>query len=137
MSRFLDIKKGDKNEKEETVEGEGWKTNISMLRSFPRTCSRPLPGQFSRKGEGKRRGEATARKEEIKAGGEGWKGVCKGKEEREGRGEREGKSGEGFGSITGRILLITGESFGATKRNVSLLIARSGLYIPRSFSQRI
>lgn len=53
------------------------------------------------------------------------------------RGEREGKSGEGFGSITGRILLITGESFGATKRNVSLLIARSGLYIPRSFSQRI
>lgn len=51
--------------------------------------------------------------------------------------ERERKSGEGFGSITGRILLITGESFGATKRNVSLLIARSGLYIPRSFSQRI
>lgn len=89
MSRFLDIKKRDKNEKEETVEEEGWKTNISMLRSFPRTCSRPLPGQFSRKGEGKRRGEATARKEEIKAGGEGWKGVCKGKEEREGERERE------------------------------------------------
>lgn len=78
------------------------------------------------------------RKKLRRRGRRGGKECAKGgKEEREGEGERERKSGEGFGSITGRILLITGESFGATKRNVSLLIARSGLYIPRSFSQRI